>query len=401
LLYAIPASALPARRLPDGRQPVSDLCEAIITTSERASRAAWTAAGLEPGSPAISVTSWRRIAEAGTATSHHCHILFTVLASRAAQHGSAEASGGLKAVAADVWLTRGAWQRSARALREVTTDVRWRVSRAAAEAADLALLTGRLTYADPGWSLASGPSQPVRPAALLAPEPADVPDIMAAVHHATDTLARLATANLEQTRGAARVRRILVPVRSLSAESGAPDSFAVAPEERIASVLDGCAAARTASVRTVGVTGDLAVALQAPSRVLVTARAVTRARGFARSVRLARVHPFDSAASNAAGASAADGDRDPSGPFEARLRDIGVTSSRFLRRASSVDRLGQEVIFEAATECLDRRTPPAAVGPIRTLGSDVLARRVPAPGGRAPHLPQPGSSAEQEPEAEP
>ena len=55
LLYAIPATALPGRSPADGSQSVSELCEAITSTAERARRPAWLA-----GSTAISVTSWRR-----------------------------------------------------------------------------------------------------------------------------------------------------------------------------------------------------------------------------------------------------------------------------------------------------------------------------------------------------
>jgi hypothetical protein len=45
------------------------------------------------------------------------------------------------------------------------------------------------------------------------------------------------------------------------------------------------------------------------------------------------------------------------GPFEARLRELGVTGQRFLGRAASIDRAGQQVLAEAATEIL-RLTAP-------------------------------------------
>jgi hypothetical protein len=394
LLRALPAASPPARCLPAGTEPVSDLCDAIITTSERASHAAWTATGLQPGSPAISATSWRKVAAAGTAASAHCHTLLTVLANRTGQHGSADTSGQLKDAAADAWLTRSAWLRSARSLGEVTTDVRWRTSRAAADATDLALLTGRLAYADPHWSLASGPSHPARPAALLAPAPEDVPHVLAAIHHATNALAHLAEANLDQVLAGVRAQRILVPARSLATGPAATDSFLPAPEEFIKSVVGACGAVRTASVRTSRTLGDLAVAVHAPSRVLVTARAAISSR---RRTRTARADPAAQAApesapgadiaSPGAGPGPVMGDLDSSGPFESRLRELGVSSSRFLRHASSVDRVGQEVIVQAAADCLDRRGGLAAGSPIRVPGSDKPTSRLPA-SGRRRTLPQ-------------
>jgi hypothetical protein len=402
LLYAIPASALPARRLPVAGQPVSDLCQAIMVTSARASHAAWTATGLAPGSPAISATSWRRIAAASTATSHQCHILLTMLAARTAQHGNAQVSKNLKAAAADAWLTRSTWLWSSRALGEVTTDVRGHTSRAAAEASDLALLTGRLAYADPNWSLASGPAQPARPAALLAPKPADVPGIMAAVHYAIDTLTDLATANLQQARAAADVGRMLASSRSPATTSSTPDPFAPAPEETITSVLDFCTAARTASARTAQVAGDVAIAIQAPSTVLVTARAATFTPRFRKQVHTTHAAPSDAPAPAPAEPYAPGDDRDLAGPFEGRLRDMGVSSRRLLRRATNLDRLGQKVITEAATDRLDQLPPPAVAGPARTPGTDGIPRSRPVQrGSRAPSPLKGESAAQLEFEAEP
>jgi hypothetical protein len=100
------------------------------------------------------VTSWRRIAEAGTVTSHHCDILLTALA----QASAGEVSAGLLRAAASARTARSVWLRTARDLNQVTTETRRHVSQAAVEAADLALWTGRLGYAEPDWDLASGPS---------------------------------------------------------------------------------------------------------------------------------------------------------------------------------------------------------------------------------------------------
>ena len=246
LLHAMPGSALPERCVPDGSEPVPGLCEGVITAAERVSRAAWAAAGLQPWSAAISVTSWRRIAEAGTVTSHHCDILLTALA----QASAGEVSAGLLRAAASARSARSVWLRTARDLNQVTTETRRHVSQAAVEAADLALWTGRLGYAEPDWDLASGPSRPVRPPASLAASPADVGRVLGAVHYAADALARLAVANQEQARAAARARRILVPARSLPERFSSLRPYAVASQNVLASLQSACPAAPRPTRRT-------------------------------------------------------------------------------------------------------------------------------------------------------
>jgi len=67
------------------------------------------------------------------------------------------------------------WLDSAREFRDIATDIQSYVSPAAAAAADLALWTGKLAYADAGWNLSIGPGQPVRSDAGLVPQIADVP----------------------------------------------------------------------------------------------------------------------------------------------------------------------------------------------------------------------------------
>lgn len=60
LQFAIPVSAMPARQLPDGSEPVSRLCEGVITASERLRRSARQTAARAPWSPDISAASGLR-----------------------------------------------------------------------------------------------------------------------------------------------------------------------------------------------------------------------------------------------------------------------------------------------------------------------------------------------------
>src|SRR5215468_8921172 len=109
---------------------------------------------------------------------------------------------------------------SAHAIDDINTDTHGQIFPAAAETRDLVLWTGRLAYADPDWTPASGPAQTARRAESLSP--AQVPWLIAAAHHVSATLTRLARAEQEQIRTAAQAGRILVATRSLSDEFDIP-----------------------------------------------------------------------------------------------------------------------------------------------------------------------------------
>jgi hypothetical protein len=99
LLCAIPLNALPPRRLPDGSEPVADLCEAVTGSAQRTRHAAWQAAGQAAWSPGMTHRSLRSVAAASTVTCHNCEVLFRSLAARTAAPGPTETSAGLLRVA--------------------------------------------------------------------------------------------------------------------------------------------------------------------------------------------------------------------------------------------------------------------------------------------------------------
>jgi hypothetical protein len=386
LLYAIPANALPPRQIPDGTEPVPALYDAVITAAQRARHAAWAAAGQPPWSAAISVTSWRRIAAASMVTSHHCHLILTTLADRTEGHDP-QLSARLVHAAATARLAGARWQHAAREFQDVTTETRGHQS-PAAEAADLALWTGRLAYASPDWTLTSGPGQPPRPPASLAPRPSDVPRVVAAMHHASDTLTRLATANLEQARAASSARRILKPTRWVPERSPAPRTFAPVKKDRATTLLMACQDTRTAAADTASAVADIAAAVRAPSQILTTATAATRDRAGS-SHRPSPRTPEQTPAGPA---------HDP-GPVETRLRDLDITSPRHLWRAAAIDRAGQQLITDAIAERQHERIPPAvAAGPpaIAVPGSHALAARQ----ARATAFPRTTTGQHKQPEAE-
>lgn len=350
ILGAVPTNALPPRHVFGDCEPtVAELREAVITTAERVRTAAWTAASLEPRSTSISVTSWHRIAAASTVTSHHCHLLCETLASRVAAD-RAGLSTDLKLAAVQAGQAREQWLDSARKFKEITTDVRGHASPAALEAADLALWTGKLAYADPAWDLASGTSQPVRPAVSLAARLDDVRDVVAAIHQSSEALSRLATANLEQTRQVIRSRRLLVAVRSLPDSYDIPHPFTVAPEPLATALIERCQKTAHASTRSAESVGKIAVQAGSPSRTLAIAMEAARDRP-----------------ETAMSAAPTVGNRDgvacglhQAGPVEARLRAVGITNARMLWRADAVDQAARQVIGDATAELAQRRQATSA-----------------------------------------
>jgi hypothetical protein len=184
LLHAIPVSALAPRHLPVGAETVTDLCQGITGSAERVRHAARVAVPDASWSPALSVDSLSQAAACSTVISHNCEILLRSLAVRAGQQDATDVRVGLLRSARAAAAARSAWLHAARAWYRITTDTRGTISPAAAETADLALWTGRLAYADSGWTLALGPSQEARHPQALAPDPSDLPGVVAAVHQA-------------------------------------------------------------------------------------------------------------------------------------------------------------------------------------------------------------------------
>ena len=243
---------------------------------------------------------------------------------------------------------RQAWLRAARTWSGITSDTRRTISPAAAESADLALWTGRLAYADPGWTLERGPSQEIRPPADLALLPDDIPGVVTAVHHACQTLTQIAAGDQEQIRAAANAGRLLVPTRSLPASVDIPRAFARAPRGRVDQVLLAYRDAGTASTRATAAVADVAAAVGARSQVLTSARAAVQAgdglaaNGKQRPAEPAKIRPSS---------------RSAAGPVERILQDLGVTSRSVLLRAAAIDKASEQIIRENS-----QQQPPAASG---------------------------------------
>jgi len=249
---------------------------------------------------------------------------------------------------------RRAWLYAARGWDLITTDTRGTLSPAAAETADLALWTGRLAYADPAWTPDLGPSRTARPAAQLT----DTPAVIAAVHHACETLTQVAAADHAQLTAAARTGRLLVPTRSLPEEFDIPHRFAPAPAARTQPLLTAYHDARTASAQATASTAVVAETVRSPSRILTTARTAVASNTSTTSLRPDA--PLAPAASRPGPALP--------GPVERILRDLGETSIAMLQQATAIDQAAEQLILHTAHQP-DHPARPATRDPSRSAAT--------------------------------
>ena len=291
LLLAIPLNAPLPRPVLDGSEPVTALYDAVITSAERARHAAWVTGTQPAWSPHLTADSLRQVAATSTVTSHHCEILLRSLAARTADSDTAGLSARLLRAADAAGRARTAGCTLARALNQVDTDTMRHLAPTAGEAGDLALCTGRLAYADPAWTLSSGPGHQPRPPHDLAPHPGDVPLALAAAHHACDAVTSLAYAQRERIRTAASAGRLLVPTRSLPDTMDIPRPFAPALPDHIYALLRLCQDTAEAAAEASAQAGEAAAAVRAPSHLLTAARAAARAGRDASTSPSARPHP--------------------------------------------------------------------------------------------------------------
>jgi hypothetical protein len=396
LLHSIPANVAPPRCLPDGSESVAALCEGTITTAERLRHLAWDAVERARWSSAMSVTSMYQVAAANTVTSHNSEVLLRAVAARTAHPQFGQISAQLSTAADAARRTREAWLSTAHALDDVNTDAEGRISRAAAETRDLALWTGRLSYANPDWTLASGPAQIARTPESLAPGPEQVPPVIAAVHQVSATLTRLARVELEQIRAAAQAGRILVPTRSLPSEFDIPRPFARALPAHVERLLSHYREAAYASQQISAAIEPAAEATRAPSRMLTAAAAALGHRHVGAHEKDKVPNDFASAAPDL------DADDRP-GPVERTLRQFGGDRPDVLRRGAKIDQAGSQLIIDAANELAPRHRPPSAAVLNRSAGAAEVVNHALASGDprAAALLRHPAQPEREPPEPEP
>ena len=337
------------------------LCEGVITTAARLQYGAGTFARTARWSPQATSNSWRHDALASAITADSCEVIIRSLAQRAASLGVHPAiqahhdnSARALKLACTAWrAVTGEWD-----LLSTGTHKRAGISPVAAEMDDLVLRIGRLAYRNPGWTPACGDASLARQAADLAPDADTIPTVLAAVHHATDTLTHIAVTDRRCVRQAAADHRLHIPPACCPTTTTSPPLYPSAALPRVTALRDvyrlvvkTCTAATTAL-------DDLALAAGATSRVLATAHAppsVTRLRqpppGQALPDRT-QEHPSPERTKVV-----------QSGHIEETVRDLQLTEPDLLLRAAAIDEAARDLFAEVAAKAHHRTAGPSAAGP--------------------------------------
>ena len=345
LLRAVPAGACLPRRRPDTSEPVRSLPEAVVATAERARHAAWVSDSQPPWPPGMSVNSLRQTAAASTLTSHHCEILLRSLAR--GQRMAGEPGIALRSAADAVGRTRTRWLGIAHALDQVATSNQEQPSPVATAAGDLALWTGRLAYANPGWTLASGPARATEPGEERSREPSEMTEVLAAVHDACDAMSRIASADRRQVRALAAAGQVLV---AAGPEPGTLDMLgplAPARPDRIGALLTLYHYTAQASAEATTTASAAATAARVPHRTVLPA--------------IHAGHRREPVTPEAAEQIADAQSLYEPGRIERTLRGLGVTDIDLLRRGGEIDQAAEQLIIQAA-ERESRLPDPSSTG---------------------------------------
>jgi hypothetical protein len=280
----------------------------------------------------MSVNSLRQTAATSTLTSHHCETLLRSLAR--GQRIAGEPGIALRAAADAIGRTRTRWLGIAYALDQVASSNQEQPSPVAAAAGDLALWTGRLAYANPAWTLASGPARAVGPGEERSREPSEIVEVLAAVHDACDAMSRSAAADRRQVRALAAAGQVLV---AAGPEPGTLDMLgplAPARPDRIGALLTLYAHTAKASAEATTTTSAAATAAHVPHRTVLTA--------------IHGGHRREPVTPEAAEHLAEAQSLYEPGRIERTLRALGVTNIDLLRRGGEIDRAGERLIIQAA-----------------------------------------------------
>jgi hypothetical protein len=392
LLSAIPAAAPPQQqRLSSSAEPVSELCHGISLSAARLRRAMQDIEDRARWSPDITSGGWQWMAQAAAVTSHLSERALRALADRAGQVADPPLSAAQLNDAAGLMAgMRAAWNQADQMWDAMITETRLLPTRAMTEASDLVLRIGRLVWDDPGWTPARSRAAQPRSSAALAPEPAAINLLLAAVHQSVDAMAAVAKADMGAVEAAGRAGRLFVPTRSLPPESfGVPRPFAPAPASRCDALRDAYGVALSASIQAArGL--DRLTAPGTPSRALALARAAASTQSNRRGtyVRHDDNGPIDWQARRP------ERQYTPSargcGPVEQAIRDRGVFDPVILLRAAAIDNAARQLITQAEKAAPAANSSDIPVGSRRAATS---AAQLAAQG--FPHGPTTGQSCGQ------
>lgn len=342
VLAAIPANLPPAYRPLAPETTVPGLCEGVITTAARLQYGAAAFARTARWSPQATSISWRHDALASAIIADSSDVIIRSLAQRAASlelHPAIRAhldnsARALKLVCTAWRAVTGEWD-----LLSTGAHKRAGLSPVATEMDDLVLRIGRLAYRNPGWTPACRDASLARTPADLASDANAISSVLAAVHHATDTLTYIAVTDQRCVRQAAADHRLYIATRLLPEDYDIPYRYTPAPRSRMTALRDGYRLAVTTSTAATTALDDLALAAQVPSRVLAAPHTLpggTSPRGPSPARTQAHASP----------------DRAPAmvaqpGHIEEAIRELHLTEPDLLLRAATIDEAARDLLTEA------------------------------------------------------
>jgi hypothetical protein len=401
LLYAIPAAMVPQRQRPGTTaEPVAELCRGITISAFRLRNAMQCSTEQARWSPDVTSDGWQWMAQAAAVTSHVSELALRSLASRTSELRSPPLNETQLRAAADFMADmRAAWHEVDCMWDMLITESRRQpASTAMTDASDLVLRIGRLTWDDPRWTPAHSRRATLKPPAVMAPDTDAVRGVIAAVHQAIDAMAVVAEADGDAVVTASTAGRLYIPTRSLPAYKDVPHPFAPAPVGRCQALQKTYDVALHASHKAAEALGQLAIATEAPSRVLAFARAAALAqsnrRGSQSRLDASVLRDLPPADTPFARARAFTGQP---GPVEQAIRDRGVSDPIVLLRAAAIDNAASLLIAEAGNRmraAASRKTGESEQPPVR---SEVRLAAQSFPHGLAakPPAQQPSRSAGQ------
>ncbi len=349
LLQAIPVAMVPPRQRPGTvPEPDAELCRGITISASRLRSALLRGKDWARWSPEFSSDGWQWMAQAAAVTSHLSELALRSLAGEASKHPSWPLDEAQLGAAADVVLgMRTAWQEVDHVWDTMMTEGRLSRTTATADAADLVLRIGRLTWNDPDWTPARSRCAPHKPPAVMVPDADAAKAVIAAVHQAVDAIAVVAQADGDAVVVASAAQRLYVLTRSLPGRTDVPYRFAPAPVAKRQALRKRYDVALQASCRAAEGLDELAIASGAPSRVLALARAAAMVQSNRRGSQSQRNDiPLDLLAADSLFRNARASTGQP-GRVEQAIRDRGISDPIVLLRAAAIDNAATQLIAEA------------------------------------------------------
>jgi hypothetical protein len=389
LLSAIPAAMAPPRQRPGpDAETVTELCHGITISASRLREATRDTKDWARWSPSATSGGWQWMTQAAAVTSHLSELALRALGARAGQLTDSPASQAqLSSAANSIADMRTAWGQVDRMWDHMVTETRMLPSPAMPDASDLVLRTGRLIWDDPHWTPARSRRAPPRSPAALAPDPATVNAIVAAIHQSVDALARVAEGDLVAVQAAGQAGRLYIPTSSLPERFDVPHPFVPAPDSRCKELCEAYQLALRASAEAASSLDGLSVASGAPSKTLALARAAAAAPS---SLPGGQGRHYDTASGGQRPADIQTTPTSEPGPVEKAIRARGVFDPIILLRAAAIDKAARQLIAQA-----ENVMPPSGYRPDTTTNGRRTAPNAARVAAQSfPHEQPAGSSPE-------